>query len=193
MKFAWWSEVQGVLVALLTALIMGGIAKARLRKRPTQEAGTLVHPKSSLVIALLTVVFFFGIALISNTVGKNSTTTPWTTLCFLGLGALGLPLVSDYYFGRHELVDGGMVYGGTFGKHGRFVWSQVTRLRYSRGLKWFVLDLHSGTKVRISLMLLGLPEFAAAVLAHVPRSVMDDATYGVLQETAAGNPPSVWE
>lgn len=185
--------MEGVIVALATSLVMGGLAKARLRKRPAMEARKLVHPRSSLLLGLFTTVFFLGIALISNTVGKNSTSTIWTTLAFVAFAALGAPLVSDYYLGRHEILEDGMVYGGTFGKHGRFAWSQVTRIHYSTGLKWFVLDLHCGTRVRISAMLLGLPEFAAAVLAHVPRSVIDDATYGLLQETGAGNPPSIWE
>jgi len=192
-KDAWWSGLEGVLVAIATGLVMGGLAKARLRKRPATEASKLVPPKSFLLIGLFPIVFFLGIAVISNTVGKNSTTTIWTTLAFIAFAALGLPLVSDYYLGRHELFADGMVYGGMFGKRGRFVWSQVTRIRYNAGLKWFVLDLHSGARVRISVVLRGLPEFAAAVLAHVPRSVIEDATYGVLQETAAGNPPSVWE
>lgn len=185
--------MEGLLVAIVTGLVMGGLAKARLRKRPALEARKLVPPKSLLVIGLLPIAFFLGIAVISNTVGKNSTTSIWTTLAFIAFAALGLPVVSEYYFARHEVLADGMAYGGIFGKRGRFTWSQVTRMRYNAGAKWFVLDLHSGTRVRISAVLLGLPEFAAAVLAHVPRSVIDDATHGLLQETAAGNPPSIWQ
>jgi len=192
-KDAWWSDIQGVLVVIVTGLVMGGVAKARMRKRPATEARKLVPPKSLLVIGLFPIVFFLGIAVISNTVGKNDSTTIWTTLGFIAFAALGVPVVSEYYCARHEVLEDGMLHGSMFGKRGRFAWSQITRMRYNAGMKWFVLDLHSGTRVRISAVLLGLPEFAAAALAHVPRSVIDDATYGILQETAAGNPPSIWQ
>jgi len=69
----------------------------------------------------------------------------------------------------------------------------VTRVRYNEGAKWFVLDVHSGARIRISAMLLGLPEFAAAVLTHVPRNAIDEASYRVLDQTAQGKPPSLRE
>jgi hypothetical protein len=130
---------------------------------------------------------------VSNTVGKNGSTTIWTTLGFVTFAMLGAPLVADYAFARHRVTDDGMQYGGMFGKRGSFRWSEVTRVRYGKVAKWFVVELHSGAKVRVSAMLLGLPEFALAVLANVPRSVIDNASYGVVCETAEGDPPSIWE
>jgi hypothetical protein len=38
----------------------------------------------------------------------------------------------------------------------------------------------------------GLPEFAEAVLRHVPPSTIQAETYAILQATARGNPPPVW-
>jgi hypothetical protein len=189
----WWSDLEGVLVVIVTGLVMGWLAKARIRQRPTSEAGKLVHPASTLVIGLVPMAFFLGIAVISNTFGKNRTTTIWTTLAFIGFGALGLPLVLDYYFARHQVLADGMAYGSLFGKRGRFRWYEVARVRYNAAAKWFVLDLRSGSRVRISAMLRGLPEFAAALLAHIPRTVIDDASYRVLRETAEGKLPSIWE
>jgi hypothetical protein len=192
-KDAWWSGVQAALVAVATGLVMGWLAKARLREHPATGKGQLIHPKATLVIGLVPMVLFLGIAVISNTVGKNGSTTIWTTLVFIALAALGVPLVSDYYFARHRLLDDGMTYGGMFGQRGHFRWSEVAHVRYGAVAKWFVLELSSGKKVRISAMLRGLPEFAAAVLAHVPRHVIDQASYDVLRDTAAGNPPSIWQ
>lgn len=193
MKDAWWSGMQGAVVAVVTGLVMGWLAKTRLRKRPPADAGKLVHPTSTLLVGLLPIVFFLGIAVISNTVGRNSSTTIWTTLGFIAFALLGVPLVAEYCFARHQVLDSGMSFGGMFGQRGRFNWSEVTRVRYGAVAKWFVLELHSGVKVRISAMLLGLPEFAAAVLAHVPRHAIDDASHGLLRETAEGNPPSIWD
>lgn len=65
-------------------------------------------------------------------------------------------------------------------------------LRYSHSAKWFRLDLADGWVVRISAMLQGLPEFAAAVLAQVPPAAIDGDTRTVLEATARGELPRVW-
>jgi len=41
-------------------------------------------------------------------------------------------------------------------------------------------------------MLVGLPEFARAVLANVPANVIEPETRPILEATANGNPPSIW-
>lgn len=41
-------------------------------------------------------------------------------------------------------------------------------------------------------MLVGLPEFARLLLAHVPPGAIEPGTLPVLDATAAGRPPSVW-
>jgi hypothetical protein len=190
---AWLSGIQAALVAVATGLVMGWLAKARLRQRPATETSTLMHPKSTLLLGLVPMVLLLGVALISNTVGRNSSTTIWTTLGCIAFASLGVPIISDYYFARHRLLDDGMAYGGMFGQRGQFRWSEVTRVRYGAVAKWFVIELSSGAKVRISAMLLGLPEFAIAILAQVPRNFIDDASYGVLCDTAEGNLPSIWQ
>jgi hypothetical protein len=73
-------------------VVMGWVARSSFRKRPDSEATTLTHPISTLVIGVVGVVFFGGIAVISNTVGKNSTTTVWTTLGFLAFALVALRL-----------------------------------------------------------------------------------------------------
>jgi hypothetical protein len=137
-------------------------------------------------------VFFGGIAVISNTVGKNSTTTVWTTLGFLVFALASLPMIADYYFARHHVSELGMDYGRMFGQRGTFSWSDVKRVRYAPVMKWFAIELRSGSTVRVSAMLMGLPEFARILLAHVPKSAIDNETYTLLCETEQGKPPSVW-
>jgi hypothetical protein len=59
-------------------------------------------------------------------------------------------------------------------------------------MKWFILEGHSGTKVRISAMLLGLPEFARFVLLYVPIEAIGPDTLVVLRATEQGQPPNLW-
>lgn len=193
MSREWWVPiVQWTLWGLVMAVVMGWVARSRLRERPESERHTLRHPISTLVIGVVGAVFFFGIAVISNTIGKNATSTVWTTLLFVGFGLMSVPLIADYYFARHCVSDRGIEYGRMFGQRGSLRWSEVRNVKFAPGMKWFVLESASGAKVRVSAMLVGLPEFAWFVLTHVPAEAIEPATRAVLSETKGGRPPSVW-
>lgn len=193
MSREWWVPiVQWTLWGLVMAVVMGWVAKARLRKRATADRYLLVHPLSTLLIGAAGAAFFFGIAIISNTVGKNPTATIWTTLAFVAFGLASMPMIADYFFARHRLTEEGIHYGRMLGQRGSLPWSQVKRLRFAPVMKWFVLDSASGARVRISALLMGLPEFARLALLHVPPTAIDTNTQIVLLETEQGRPPSVW-
>lgn len=174
------------------AVVMGWLARSRLRSPPQRESGTLRHPASTLAVGLVCATFFFGIAVVSNTIGKNSTTTIWTTLCFVFFGLMSLPMIADYLFARHQVSDTGIEYGRMFGQRGKLLWSDVHAVKFSDVMKWFVLEQRTGSPVRISAMLMGLPEFAKVLLSHVPPQVIDNRTRALLEETRAGNPPRIW-
>ncbi len=189
----WWIPIaKAALWGIAIAMVMGWVARSRFSKRPVSDAETLAHPVSTLVIGLIGVLFFGGIAVISNTVGKNKTTTVWTTLAFVAFALASVPMIMDYLFARHRVSERGMDCGRMFGQRGSFVWSEVKRVRYASVMKWFAIDLRSGSTVRISAMLMGLPEFAHMLLLHVPRSAIDDEAYVLLRDTEEGRPPSVW-
>jgi hypothetical protein len=59
-------------------------------------------------------------------------------------------------------------------------------------MKWFKIELTSGVVVRVSAMLIGLPEFASRVLAGVPRGAIGENAYALLQQTEQGNLPRIW-
>jgi hypothetical protein len=59
-------------------------------------------------------------------------------------------------------------------------------------MKWFRLETQSGTVVRISVMLMGLPIFAQMVMTYARSAAIDPTTQMILHATAEGNPPSVW-
>jgi hypothetical protein len=103
--------------------------------------------------------FFAGIAVISN-VYANATTTWLTTTVFVGFALLALPIVGDYFAARHEVSEEGLRYGRLFGSGGQIRWADLKSVRFSAAMKWFRLESQSGTVVRISVMLMGLPVFA---------------------------------
>jgi hypothetical protein len=183
--------VQWTMWGVAMTLVMGWVARSRNRARPVDDARRLAHPPSTLVIGIIGVAFFGGIAIASN-IWPNETVTVWTTCCFIGFALLSLPMVADYFFARHEVSEEGMQYGRMTGRRGSFRWSDVRRVRYGNLMKWFTLELESGATVRVSAMLMGLPEFASLALRHVPSAAIDEETRALLLSTAEGNPPNVW-
>jgi len=189
----WWIPiVKWCFWILVMAPVMVWVARSRHYTRPHEHSRELRHPVVTLVIGLLGAVFFFGIAIFFNTIGKNPTATLWTTLCFVLFGVMSLALVADYFFARHYLSDIHINYGRMLGQRGSLAWSDVEFVRYAPVLKWFELRATSGCPVRVSAMLMGLPEFARLVLEHVRKDCIDVETRRILEQTRAGQLPSIW-
>jgi hypothetical protein len=187
----WEPILKWTIWGLVMALVMAWIASSRLRPRPPTDVRRLVHPPSTLIIGLAGFLFFAGIAVLSN-VFANRTTTWWTTATFTGFALLSLLLVADYALARHEVSEAGLHYRRLTGRRGSLGWSELRRVRYAPAMKWFRLETASGDVARISVMLVGLPEFASLLLAYAPAQAIDADTLPILQATAAGQPPSVW-
>jgi hypothetical protein len=185
------SWVQWTLWAIIMSLIMGWVARSRTRPRPACCDRQLRHPVSTLVIGLAGFLFFAAIAVLSN-VFANNTTSWWTTAIFVGFAVLALPIVGDYFAARHEVSEEGLRYGRLFGSGGQIRWADLKSVRFSAAMKWFRLESQSGTVVRISVLLIGLPVFAQLLLVHTPPEAIESNTLPVLRMTAEGNPPSVW-
>jgi hypothetical protein len=172
--------------------ILGGwLAKSRFRARPASEARRLIHPPSTLIVGLVGFIFFAGIAVVSNVL-RNQTTTWWTTTVFIGFALMSLPMVSGFFLEEYEVSEEGLA-GRNFAGVRKYVrWSDLRALRYVSLMKWFRLETQSGNVARVSVMLMGLPEFARLLLQNAPQGAIDARTLDVLRATAAGNPPSIW-
>jgi hypothetical protein len=185
------SWLQWTLWAIIMSLIMGWVARGRRQPRAADYARRLQHPPSTLIIGLVSFLFFAAVAVISN-VFANNTTSWWTTAIFVGFALLALPVVGDYFAARHEVSREGLRYGRLIGVGGFLRWDELRSVRFSSGMKWFRLESQSGTVVRISVMLMGLPIFAQMILVNARSAAIDPTTQMILHATAEGNPPSVW-
>jgi len=185
------SWLQWTLWAVVMSLVMGWVARSRMRPRPACCDQQLRHPVSTLIIGLAGFLLFAAIAVISN-VFSNKTTSWWTTAIFLGFALLALPVVGDYFAARHEVSREGLLYGRLIGDGGFLCWDELSSVRFSSSMKWFRLETQSGTVVRVSVMLMGLPVFAQMILAYARSAAIDPTTQMILHATAEGNPPSVW-
>ena len=192
MDISWRTPaVQWLLWGLAMSVVMGWMARSRLRKTPPGDTPQLAHPPSTLVVGVVGFVFFIGLAVLSN-VFANRSTSLWTTLTFIALALLALPMVADYFFARHTVSAQGMQFGRMNGRRGEFAWGEVRQVSFSRAMQWFRLELADGRIVHVSAMLAGLPAFARLLLDHVPPEAVTEAARPILQATADGRPPAAW-
>ena len=188
----WWATaLQWSIWWILMFAVMGWFGRSRLRPRRDLQPGELRMPHSVLVIGLLCFGFFATILVLSN-VYSNHTTTWWTSAVFAGFALMALPMIADYFLARHRADARGLSYWSYFGGQKRMVWSDVREVRFAAAMKWFRLRDASGGTARISIMLVGLPEFARLLLAHAPPQAIDSQTRDLLEATAADHPPPVW-
>ena len=101
-------------------------------------------------------------------------------------------MVSGFFLEEYEVSEEGIAGRSFTGVRKYLRWSDLRAVRYAPLMKWFRLETQSGTAARISVMLIGLPEFARSLLQGAPHGVIDARTLVVLRATAAGNPPSLW-
>ena len=188
----WWiTALQWTLWVVAMSIVMGWLARSRFRARPASQANRLVHPPGTLIIGLLCFAVFAGLAIVSNVI-PNKTTTWWTTSVFVGFALLSAPMVTAFFLEEYEVSEEGIAGRSFTGVRKYLRWSDLRAARYVAPMKWFRLETQSGTVARISVMLIGLPEFARWLLQRAPHGAIDAGTLAVLQDTAVGNPPSVW-
>jgi hypothetical protein len=189
---AWAVVLQWTLWLALMTAVMRWVGRTRERPAATHSPGTLAHPRSTLLIGLVCSGFFLACAVGSALLPGRSPPPRWLPFFFLAFSALGVPMILDWRNARHTLVPGGLRYRTMLGRSGDLRWADVRKLQYSVSSKWFRLDLADGRAVRISAMLVGLPDFAAAALAEVPPMAIDPDTRKVLEQTARGELPKMW-
>jgi hypothetical protein len=188
----WWTTpLWWVLWLLLMSVIMGWIARSRLHAQPASEAGRLTQTLAILIVGLVCFLVFTGMAIVSNVI-PNTTATWQTTAIFVGLACIGAPLVTGFFLEQYQASPDGLAGTNFIGVRKQLRWSELRSVRYSLFMKWFRLETQSGTVIRISAMLTGLPEFARLLLENAPTQAIDAETLELLRATAAGNPPSVW-
>lgn len=182
-------DFQWVIWIALMSLVMGWLGRSRMHR--AGEAGVLRHPWSVLVIGVVVGGLFALLAVLCvKFPGKNG--GPKIAAVFVGFAGMGAMVVADYLRSRFVLEPDGLRYR-TLTQSGTVPWAEVSSVVYSESAKWFVIESSAGTKVRVSCMLMGLPELARAVLSNVPAERIEEGTRPILAATASGYPPSVWQ
>lgn len=173
------------------AAVMGWLASQRMKQDKQGPPGRLRHPVGVLVVGAVCALFFSALA-VASIVFDNGTGGWGVASVFIAFALAGGLMILEYLRVRHECTSNGLTYAKLFGSGGFMSWHNVSMIRYIDSMKWFRLTANTGEIARISAMQSGLPHFAKLVLEHAPRAAIDDDTRVVLEETAAGNLPSIW-
>ena len=152
----------------------------------------MVHPRSILAtgigfIAGAAAALFAFVAGDASEVSKNS----WNYLVLALLFVPGLWMTAAYCCVRHEVSDEGMQFKLSFTRSDTFKWHDVEHVVLNKRFGWYRITLRSGGKVRISCLLMGLPQFARTLLQQVPSAKVEPSTRLALEEAAAGRPQAL--
>ncbi len=184
----WWAALIPAAGALLTSLVTAWAAASRKRAQAAAAPARMQYPAITGIIGVLVLGALLILAAFVATAG-NGAGRPVVAGVFAAFGALGLLLILESVRVWHVLTADGLEFGRLLGPRGSLRWRDVTRLTYSKEMRWFRIETASGEVARISAILTGLPEFARAVLEQVPTYAIDDSARGVLQARAQGPLP----
>lgn len=176
--------------AAMMLVVMGWLAAQRMKPDADAMPGRLHHPGAYLAVGIVCTGLFSLLAVLS-VVFDNGTSAWWVTGIFAAFVVPGVLMIVEYFRVRHECTSNGLTYARLFGGGGYIGWHNVSMIVYSDAMKWFRITANTGEVARVSAMHKGLPYFAGIVLAHVPRSAIDDDTLAVLEGAAAGDLPSI--
>jgi len=194
MQNEWWMEiVKWTLIGVVVVFFGRWFRRYGFRIRLSPDGTTLKQPLSFLIAGVVGFIFWGGFTVVSNTIGKNETTTIWSTTFFVFFALMSLVIIATYFFARHHLNREGLDYGKLHGQRGFIRWSDIREITYKPRMGWFRLQTETGSSIKISVTLLGLPEFAQHVLVKVDPERLNDLTRAVLTEIAAGKKPESWK
>jgi hypothetical protein len=180
----WWETLVPVAGVLLTSLVTALAAALRKRGQPAVPPARMQYPPSVRAIGAFVLAVLIMLAAAFAATAENGTGGPVVAGVLAAFGAVGLLLIVGSVRVWHRLTADGLEFGRLLGRRGSLKWRDVTRLTYSKRMRWFRIETASGEVVRVSALVTGLPEFAGAVLEQVPSYAIDDGARETLQAYA---------
>jgi hypothetical protein len=181
--------IAGTLTVVVTALVMSWLARSR-RSAPGQVERVLRYPAGYLILGLVTGPPFLVCAALSF---RAKTGGPLVAASFVLISSLGVYVALAAAITRFRVAPEGIEFRSLFQGRGLVRWHEVQQVTWSPALKWFVLRRLEGGPLRISAGLRGLTPFAGELLSRVAPERFTAAALVLMQQTAAGNPPPIYD
>jgi hypothetical protein len=171
-----------LLTKVLTAVVLGAMARAALRRAPTTTEGNpvLAHGR---VIGGAVFVFVVVVPVVigylcylqppRDPVGMRNVIA--ILAIFLGIG---LPLGWEWLLFRCVLTDCGFDYRSAWSGPRFIPLEDVVSLSYGAINSWFILTTRDGRRHRVSTYVVGIRQFTAYCRRRLPREVWQTAFDG---------------
>ncbi len=159
--------------------------------KSTADGLVLHYPPSILILGVVGGGMFLAVA-IAVFFSDEGNKRIYFSLFFLAFSSLGWLLVVGYFVEFHELRSDGIRFRTTLLRTGFVAWAEIKEISYRHMMGWFNIKTKDERRLQISVYLVGLPEFAQKLAEMAPDISASEQTQKLLQETAAGNPPSPW-
>lgn len=178
----WISRLR--LVPMSTTAFLKYLTAQRAEPLPAHRKNYLQQPSSILFLGMFSTAtltsLWFALLLMpgASSLVMFAIQTP--------LALLGPWLIAEYLRSVHLVNATGMRYGRSLGPGGHFRWAEVEWIDFHQKLNWYRLTLASGSTVRVSGTLRGLPTFARYAMAHVPVERIDPAAHAMLVDSEQG-------
>jgi len=156
--------------------------------RDPSSVPVLIYPPSIAIIGAAAGILFLPIGIAAFFAGEGNLKN-LLSLFFLAFSSLGWLLVVGFFVEFHELRPDGIRFRTTWLRTGFVAWAEIEEISYRPRMGWFAIQTKDGRRLRISIYLVGLPEFAQKLAEMAPDISASEQTQKLLQETAAGNPP----
>ena len=187
----WVSFIQWTLYGLAMWGIASWLGRARKKHVVTGGEVVMTYPPAALIVALIC-VGLFGAGTVLSLLASAKNAPWWTSAIFGGFLLASLHSLADCWLAKYRLSEEGLEYVSVFSGKRIFRWNELQSLRYAPNMRWFKLENSQGQVARISVMMTGLPEFARLLMERARNVDIDAATIPVLEQTARGEPPSIW-
>jgi hypothetical protein len=175
-----WLKIVGKIVVGVGTVALLSAAMA-LARRPAQihrptGAAVLVYNWMFRGLALLGVglVVSLTVATLLEPRVRVGETLVFASIFLL----LTLAFLLETFQVRVVMTSEGVLSWSPWRRRRSLTWSDVTETRYSEICRWFVLVGRDGTKIRVSVYLVGIREFIDAVREHLAPVAYEKATSG---------------
>jgi hypothetical protein len=171
-----------LLTKVLTAVVLGAMARAALRHAPTTVDGDPVLAHGRVIggtAFLFAVVMPSVVGYLCYVQPPRDETGVRNVIAILAkfLG-IGLPHGWDWLRFRCVLTDGGFDYRSGWTGSRYIALEDVVSLTYGKACSWFILTTRDGRKHRVSAYVVGIRQFTSYCRRRLPRETWQGAFNG---------------
>ena len=171
-------------------VVTAWLARSRMRPAVQTATGTeLRNPSSVLVIGVVVGGFFGALAVLAY---GSRTGGPGIALFFGLFALLGVYLIYAYLTDWNEVRPDGVAFKAIGRGKQLARWDEIVKITYTAWAQWFVLTLRDGTRFRLSMLVVGIPIAADALLRHVDHGVINKEALEMLERASRGDLPRLW-